>query len=116
MMLYLKKNYSMKKLLKVACIAALLILASCSPKQKSNEIWFKVSEDADFNLTRLKQKDGWYVLKFAESEKHDGVLDFNESLENYIENSHHDEYCSLGYITDIELTPAGERQCRFTPC
>ena len=56
----------MKNLLKVACIAALLILASCSPKSKSNAIWFKVSDEGHEQFKDYKKEGEWYVIKLAQ--------------------------------------------------
>lgn len=84
----------MKNLLKVACIAALLILASCSPKSKSNAIWFKVSDEGHEQFKDYKKEGEWYVIKLAKEDVKDGYVLTSKSTKGLVKE----------YITEIKLS------------
>lgn len=54
----------MKNLLKMMCIAVMLIFTSCSSSEpKSNQIWVKVANEEPPRKYAYKTNDGWYVIK-----------------------------------------------------
>lgn len=93
----------MKYLLNIACLTVLLSFLSCSEKQKSNEIWLKVSDEvyADYDEFALigdyKKKGEWYVIKMAREDiKNDYVLS-DKSM------SFHPSILWREYITEVRL-------------
>lgn len=82
----------MKNLLKVACIAGMLILASCS--SKSNAIWFKVSDEGHEQLNDCKKEDEWYVIKLAKEDVKEGYVLTSKSTKGLVKE----------YITEIRLS------------
>ena len=89
-----KINHRMKNLLKVACIGALLILASCSPKSKSNAIWFKVSDEGHEQFNDYKKEGEWYVIKLAKEDVKEGYVLTSKSTKGLVKE----------YITEIRLS------------